>query len=282
MNFGARAGGLTVDQERDLGSKAERKAIAGQIQRYLDKHGMSRKDLIRDYLSQSSIEKLFQGDFTDRTLNKVEGILATTFQRGAVRAPVEIRTAAKTVGGYMFDAVKHLQGDYLCVRPVFANPANINAYLVSIVWSDDQKGLVFEERKRFDAKYSHRGSVYIAFGTSFLNLVSASEGNVRTVLLSLPDSDGVLRGIINALSNPKGSIFIPASAPIVLRKLREGEEPDLGIISGKSGSYHPYQSLLATVLAEDFGIFAIPRYSGDQPSDEGLVSQAAHGRLPSV
>src|SRR6187549_875177 len=112
-------------QETGLGSKEDRKAIASAIQRHLDAIGLARKDLIREHLSKSSIEKLFQGDFTERTLNKVEGILKTSFQS---QAPGQLKarddTAAKSVGGYVFDAVEYLQGDYLCVRPMFANPAN--------------------------------------------------------------------------------------------------------------------------------------------------------------
>src|SRR6187549_1579503 len=101
-------------QETGLGSKQDRKAIASAIQRHLDANGLARKDLIREHLSKSSIEKLFQGDFTERTLNKVEGILKTSFQRqGQLKARDD--TAAKSVGGYVFDAVENLQGDYLCV-----------------------------------------------------------------------------------------------------------------------------------------------------------------------
>ena len=50
---------------------------------------------------------------------------------------------------------------------------------------------------------------------------------MRTILLSLPDSDDMMRGIISTLSNPKGSVYIPVAAPIVLRKLRKEEEPTL-------------------------------------------------------
>ena len=114
---------------------------------------------------------------------------------------------------------------------MFANPANINAYLITIAWSDAQKCLVFEEKSRFDGKYRQVGTVYIPFGTAFMNLVSSSAGNVRTVLLSLPDTEDMMRGIISTLSNPKGSIYIPVAAPIVLRKLRAGEEPELGVIT---------------------------------------------------
>ena len=256
-----------MTQETGLGSKQDKKAIASAIQRHLDANGLARKDLIREHLSKSSIEKLFQGDFTERTLNKVEGILKTSFQRQA-QAQLKVRddTAAKSVGGYVFDAVEYLQGDYLCVRPMFANPGNFNAYLISIAWSDEQKCLVFEEKSRFDGKYRQVGTVYIPFGTAFMNLVSSSAGNVRTVLLSLPDTEDMMRGIISTLSNPKGSIYIPVAAPIVLRKLRAGEEPELGVIARDNRRYAEYQSWLTTVLTEEFGIFAVPQPSAQRKS----------------
>jgi len=251
-----------MKQETALGSKPDKKAIATAIQRYLDANGLARKDLIREHLSKSSIEKLFQGDFTERTLNKIEGVLKTSFQRpSAVK-----ETAAKSVGGYVFDAVEYLQGDYLCVRPMFANPANFNAYLVAISWSEERKCLVFEEKSRFDGKYRQKGTVHIPFGTAYMNLVSSSAGNVRTILLSLPDSDDLMRGIILTLSNPKGSVYIPVAAPIVLRKLRKAEEPELGIITENHRSHGEYQPLLATVLTEEFGIFAVPQAAPQRKS----------------
>jgi len=245
-----------MKHETALGSKPDKKVIATAIQRYLDANGLARKDLIREHLSKSSIEKLFQGDFTERTLNKVEGILKTSFR---APSPTPGETADRSVGGYVFDAVEYLQGDYLCVRPMFATPANFNAYLITISWSDELKCLVFEEKSRFDGKYRQTGTVHIPFGTSYMNLVSASAGNVRTILLSLPDSDDMMRGIISTLSNPKGSVYIPVAAPIVLRKLRKAEEPELGIIAEHHRSHGEYQSWLATVLTEEFGIFAVPQ-----------------------
>ena len=245
-----------MTQETRLGSKPGRKAIASAIQRHLDANGLARKDLIREHLSKSSIEKLFQGDFTERTLNKVEGILKTSFQR---QSGTREDTAAKSVGGYIFDTVEYLQGDYLCVRPMFADPASFNAYLIAIAWSDEQNCLLFEEKSRFDGKYRQKGTVYIPFGTSFMNLVSSTAGNVRTVLLSLPDSEGMMRGIINTLSNPKGSIYIPVAAPIVLRKLQATDVPELGVIAAEHRRYAEYRSWIATVVSEQFGIFAIPQ-----------------------
>ena len=44
-----------MKRETDPGSKPDKKAIAGAIQRYLDANGLARKDLIREHLSKSSI-----------------------------------------------------------------------------------------------------------------------------------------------------------------------------------------------------------------------------------
>jgi hypothetical protein len=253
-----------MKQETAHGSKPDKKAIATAIQRHLDANGLARKDLIREHLSKSSIEKLFQGDFTERTLDKVEGILKASF-----RKPSGKETADRSVGGYVFDAVEYLQGDYLCVRPMFANAANFNAYLVTISWSEERKCLVFEEKSRFDEKYRQQGTVHIPFGTAYMNLVSSSAGNVRTILLSLPDSDDLMRGIILTLSNPKGSVYIPVASPIVLRKLGNAEVPELGIITEGRRCHGEYQSLLATVLTEEFGIFAVPQSSGQRKGGAG-------------
>ena len=71
------------------------------------------------------------------------------------------------------------------------------------------------------------------------------------------------------LSNPKGSVYIPVAAPIVLRKLRKAEEPELGIIAENHRSHGEYQSWLATVLTEEFGIFAVPQPSGQRKGGAG-------------
>ena len=155
---------------------------------------------------------------------------------------------------------------------MFANPANFNAYLVTISWSEERKCLVFEEKSRFDGKYRQKGTVHIPFGTAYMNLVSSSAGNVRTILLSLPDSDDLMRGIILTLSNPKGSVYIPVAAPIVLRKLGNAEEPELGIITENHRCHGEYQSSLATVLTEEFGTFAVPQASPQRRSGAGSKS----------
>jgi hypothetical protein len=265
------SGVLAMAQQAGLGSRAERRAIADDIERYLDTKGMARKDLIRPYLSKSSVEKLFQGDFTDRTLSKVEGILNRTFARSAPK-PERNSTALKKFGGYSFETVEFLQGDYLCIRPLFNNPTKLNVYSISLSWNDNDGLLTFVEKGRADAKYSQKGIVYIPFGTPFMNLVSNDVGALRSILLSLPDEDGLSRGIISTLSNPKANVLIPAASPIVLKRLQGDATPDTGIVGVEHASYDEYHGLLAAVMAEEYGLFAMPQQAAERRKSIAVVN----------
>ena len=239
------------EDQGSLQTKSQRLAIAAAIQHHLDAHGLARKDLIRDYLSKSTIDKLFQGEFSERTLTKIEAILNIAL----TPKHAEDDQAPSQIGGYTLQAVDYLQGDYLCVRPLFTDPTNLNAYLIRISWDGATRSLRFEELSRRDAKYAQKGTVYIPFGTPFLNLVSTHLGNLRTVLLSLPDGEGVCRGLITTLSNPKGTMYTPVAAPVFLRRLAANEQPEVGFIKPDSASYAPYLDVLASVVADEFAGF---------------------------
>jgi hypothetical protein len=75
------------------------------------------------------------------------------------------------------------------------------------------------------------------------------------VLLSLPDGEGISRGLITTLSNPKGTMYTPVAAPVFLHRLAGNEQPEVGFIKPESASYAPYLEILASVLADEFGRF---------------------------
>lgn len=234
-----------------LTSKDARLAVAHAIQHHLDVNGLARKDLIRDYLSKATIDKVFQGEFSDRTLTKIEGILKTSF----AATNDDERRAPNRLGGYSHESVEKLIGDYLAVRPMFSDKANLSAYLIAIAWSDAEHCLRFTERARHDDKYTKDGQISIPLGLPFLNLISEHAGVLRMILLSHPDHNGVCRGIISTLSNPKGAIYIPVAAPIFLRRLKAGETAETGLITPKSATYKAHVKELATVAAEEYGVF---------------------------
>jgi transcriptional regulator with XRE-family HTH domain len=169
----------------------------------------------------------------------------------------EVQAAAEELGGYTFESTKILWGDYLFVRPSFSNPTNLNAYIIHIRWEGSKATLVFEERSREDAKYTQSGSVYLPPGQPFFHLLSTQLGAIRMYTVSRPDGDGLLRGMISTVGNPKGAIYIPVAAPIFLRRLQSNENPQLGFITPENPAYLNYQEILASVTAEEFGTFAM-------------------------
>jgi hypothetical protein len=164
------------------------------------------------------------------------------------------RAASRELGGYSRDSVEELEGRYVCFRPTFSNPAVVNAYEVTIRWDDKRASLVFEERNRPDSSHSQVGQVYIPDGKPFMSLVTADKGAVRVIIVTRPDHAGVARGLILTLSNPGGIHFIPATAPVVFRRLNE-TTPQMGFVHQDSPDYAMYVGQLRDVTPE-FATFA--------------------------
>ena len=156
---------------------------------------------------------------------------------GGVVAPVYM-------GAYTRAAVDHYIGSYLTIRPAFAKPDTIVAYRTDIVWDPEWPSLLFEERDRPDAPFSHRGRLYIPASSMFIHLVSLTKGAMRMVLVSQIDQDGEMRGLITTL-NKQRAMFVPVSvadrlhqAPGVQRRERWAS------ITPKSADYAAYKALL--------------------------------------
>jgi hypothetical protein len=237
------------DQTGAQYDETERLGVAAAIKKHLHAKGLSRKQLERHDLSLSTINKALAGEFSDATLAKLEAVLGASFT-----SDQKIRgTAPEALGGYSFDIVEEFVGNYLFVRPLFSNPSTLNAYLIQIGWDEKQACLVFSERTRPDARHTQQGCVYLPFGKPFLNLVTIDAGAIRTILVSQPDEEGLARGIITTLHNRQGPLLIPASAPVVIKRLRENETPALGFIDQHHSSYAEYRALLDTT--EEYTIF---------------------------
>lgn len=230
----------------------ERLAIAGAVKRYLNEIGWSRKQLIRHDLSLSTIHKALAGEFSDATLAKIEAILGRSFGPDERKGAAE---ALKELGGYSLCAVTEMQGTYLCIRPLFGEPEVVTAYLILVRWDDRQSCLCFAEHDRWDTRYTQAGRVHITFGTSFVNFVTVDRGSIRVVMVSQPDNYGFARGLITTLHNPRGMWLIPTSAPVVLKRLEEGEKPRLGLVQPGMPDYETYKALIDSVAAEDYAKF---------------------------
>jgi len=171
--------------------------------------------------------------------------------------PLGTEVAPLDFGGYTRSSVQEMEGRYVCFRPGFTSPGLITAYLLILRWDESESCLVFEEQGRADAAHTQKGHVYIPGEVEYVNFVTLEKGCIRVIIVSRLEKEGSSRGLILTLSNPAGSVYTPASAPVVLRRVKEGEIPQLGFIRPGLPGYDGYRDELETVVPA-FGLFAPP------------------------
>ncbi len=154
------------------------------------------------------------------------------------------------MGAYTRAAVDHYIGSYLTLRPSFSRPDTIVAYRTDVSWDPEWPSLLFQERDRPDAPYSHRGRLYIPSSSMFIHLVSLTKGAMRMVVVSQIDRFGEMRGIITTIYK-HGAMLQPVAAPIVYAK-REAFTGAFGEVASKSACYAEYRKVLDETTAEGY------------------------------
>lgn len=207
---------------------------------------------------EKTIQNLMRGrPVRDQTLFDVCMVLGLGYDAiksawgGGVDAsvgPMDLKGDGGTVapiymGAYSQAAVDHYIGSYLTVRPAFAVAETIVAYRTDVVWDPEWPSLLFEERDRPDAPFSHRGRFYIPASSMFIHLVSLSKGAMRMIMVSQLDQEGVMRGLITTLNKQRAN-YTPVSAPIVYAKRTAIPPSDLGEIRSGHGCYLAYKAMI--------------------------------------
>jgi hypothetical protein len=214
---------------------------------------------------EKTIQNLLHGKAVrEQTLFDVSMVLGLDYQRlketwfGSMSTsqPMELKgeggiMAPVYMGAYTREGVDHYIGSYLTVRPAFAKPETIVAYRTDIVWDPEWPSLLFEERDRPDAPYSHRGRLYIPASSMFIHLVSLTKGAMRMVLVSQINQEGEMRGLITTL-NKQRATFVPVASPIVYIKRSEFKGGAMGEHTAKSADYEVYKALLDATTEEGY------------------------------
>ncbi len=214
---------------------------------------------------EKTIQNLIGGhSVRDQTLFDVAIVLGLDFQQlkemwlGSMSTaqPMELRgeggrVAPVYMGAYTQAAVDHYIGSYLTLRPAFATPDAIVAFRTDIIWDPEWPSLLFEERERPDAQFSHRGRLYIPASSMFIHFVSLTKGAMRMVIVSQVDREGEMRGLITTL-NKQRATFVPVAAPIVYVRRDEFPAGELGEITAKHPVYARYRKLLDATVADGY------------------------------
>jgi transcriptional regulator with XRE-family HTH domain len=245
-------------------SKSVREAALAQL-----KTAMIEKKLTQSELAdaadchEKTIQNLLGGrSVRDQTLFDVCVVLGLDFEKvraawngGASGQPSDLHgeggvVAPVYMGAYTRAAVDHYLGSFLTLRPSFSQPGSIVAYRTDITWDAEWPSLLFQERDRPDAPYSHRGRLYIPSSSSFIHLVSLTKGAMRMVVVSQVDRFGEMRGIITTL-HKHGAMLVPVATPIVYAK-RESFEGPFGTIGTDSPAYKGYRATLDDTVAQGY------------------------------
>ncbi len=214
---------------------------------------------------EKTVQNLLHGKpVRDQTLFDVSVVLGLDYAAlkdrwyGAMQTaqPMELRgegglVAPTYMGAYTRAAVDHYIGSYLTLRPAFAKADTIVAYRTDITWDPEWPSLLFEERDRPDASYSHRGRLYIPSSSMFIHLVSLTKGAMRMVLVSQIDREGEMRGLITTLNKQRAQ-FMPVASPIVYIKTATFSAAALGEHTSKSPAYKGYKASLDQTVEDGY------------------------------
>ncbi len=215
---------------------------------------------------EKTIQNLLSGrSVRDQTLFDVCMVLGLDFDKlkggwggptPAAGAPAELQgenggeVAPLYMGAYTRAAVDHYVGSYLTLRTSFSRGDCIVAYRTDITWDPEWPSLLFQERDRPDAPYSHRGRLYVPSSSMFIHLVSLTKGAMRMIVVSQVDRFGEMRGIITTI-HKHGAMLVPVATPIVYAR-RDSFDGIMGDITSTHANYASYRKMLDETTAEGY------------------------------
>jgi transcriptional regulator with XRE-family HTH domain len=216
---------------------------------------------------EKTIQNLLSGrSVRDQTLFDVCMVLGLDFDKlklgwggpgpVAAGAPPELQgenggeVAPLYMGAYTRAAVDHYLGSYLTLRSSFSRSDCIVAYRTDVTWDPEWPSLLFQERDRPDAPYSHRGRLYVPSSSMFIHLVSLTKGAMRMIVVSQVDRFGEMRGLITTI-HKHGAMLVPVATPIVYAK-RDTFDGGLGDITPTHANYEAYRRLIDETTAQGY------------------------------
>ncbi|MEL6421524.1 MAG: helix-turn-helix transcriptional regulator [Pseudomonadota bacterium] len=193
-----------------------------RIRADMDRRGWSQRDLAdKALVGESTVFRLLKGEFTTKTLRKVERALGIDVTDATALAHAFARIE---YGGYARELYAYYERDYVCVRPSFTDPAKVTVYPLKIMWDGERGALVFLDR---NSGYEQSGVITVPTGTQFLHFVTLDKGSARLITAyHMPENDPVIRGMVMTFANPQGRQLQPAAAPLVMLPLATECEDD--------------------------------------------------------
>ena len=170
----------------------------------------------KSLLSESAIYRLFKGNYTNKTIRKIESALEIDILGLRSRSG---ERAEDTYGGYLRELYAHYEDAYMLIRPSFADTSRMAGYPMEIFWSHDPNGLSFQDRNK---GYEQSGMIHVADGTPIIHLLTLDRGSARMMTAyHMAANEDCIRGLMLTLTNPRGRLLFPAACPFIIHKLSD-------------------------------------------------------------
>jgi transcriptional regulator with XRE-family HTH domain len=229
-------------------------AFSGHLREEIARRRISRQalaDLAR--ISLSTLEKAMSGSrpFTLATVVRIEDALGTPL-RSLPASPPPLAIAPGAMGSYGRQAVEWIEGDYLTLRPSFAEDTAVYAYRTTIEWDPAAGHLVFRESERIDSAFAQSGYVSMPNLSGHTYLVTSESGQYRLIILGRATRDKRMYGLLSTLQVGAGSQLVPVACPIAFVPLDQLDAPDFGIARQGEPWTENYRAILGQALDNDF------------------------------
>jgi predicted XRE-type DNA-binding protein len=226
------------------------KALITEIKRYMAQNNLNRGRLSQILgVAPSTVDKLIGGHlpFSDKMLTKIEIKTGINFNSKHAEYDFEVSRPerVKTI---------HFEGDYQAIRPSFRDNQSLHCYVISIQWSEEIKGLVFEEKQN-ELSPRNKGVLSIPIYNRMIYLLSCESGNFRLAILSDGYQPGVYYGVMTTVSSEKMIDKIPTSSIFAMKKIQDNQIPCFGPILHNHINYPEFEKLLR--FAKDEGFFRV-------------------------
>jgi DNA-binding Xre family transcriptional regulator len=218
--------------------KEEFPAIGKVVDAAMSSRGLTNVALERELgIDESTVRKVRYGQKASfDSYAKVCGHLGLSLEKILNSVNKVDGVSPAHLGSYSRQAVQHYEGTYITIRPKYAVPETVKAYLTRIFWDTSLDCLRFEELDRRDDREAQTGDIYFPEGPQ-LFLMTITNGWVRTVQVSkLVAGNKSMRGMIASQFEESGGRFAPVIAPIVLTKAAGSVPADF--IPGEFGPDH--------------------------------------------
>lgn len=192
-------------------------SVIEKIRTEIERRGWSYRRLAdRSLLSESVIYRLFKGNYTHKTVRKIESALEINVLEQP--SPPSER-ADDALGGYLRELYGHYEGEYMFIRPSLSDEINFNGYPMEIVWSSKPRGLCFKDMNK---GYEQEGMIHVSDGTPIIHLITLDWGSARMMTAyHMAPNEECIRGLMLTLANPRGRLLFPAACPFIIHQVNE-------------------------------------------------------------